>query len=114
MIKQSFKDLVLTNFPKLTVKRCYETPNLFGVFNQHNQQFNEKTRARSARKSWEIAYRLILRDELRPDWKEESEESITETHALLEEAKLAPNWRPMSHEDVDKMISEVLRSNTIT
>lgn len=107
----NYKALVLAVFPALTVERCTETPELFVMLNQHNQIFDEKTTAYSASKSWELAYRLMQRGELNPNWKEEAEKSMKETHAKLEIAKQDPKWRFMSHEDVSRMVEEVLNED---
>ena len=47
----------------------------------------------SAIKSWEIAYKLMIRGELQPYWKDDSEKSLMKSKEKLVEAKKDPNWQ---------------------
>lgn len=87
MKKRTFKDLVLVNFPELTVARDVVHPQLFVMLNKNGEMFNEVMTSYSASKAWEIAYRLMMRGELKPYWKEESKKSLNESHESLIEAK---------------------------
>jgi|GEM_PF-5808347 len=105
----SFKSLVLSSFPELTVKRDPECHNLFMMFNKNGETFSETMASYSAKKTWEIAHRLMLRGELQPYWKEESERSLQEAQEKLAAAKMDPDWQPMSETDVTQLVDEVLK-----
>ena len=108
MKNRDFKELVLVNFPELTVRRDVEHPQLFIMLNKKGEMFDEAMTSYSANKTWEIAYRLMLRGELKPDWKEESEKSSREIHEKLIEVQKDTSRKFITKNQVNKLINEVL------
>jgi len=86
-LKPNYKQLVLNRFPELTVKRDPINPKLFIMLNSDGELFTEKTTAYSASKTWNIAYILMQKNELQPDWKKESERKHAEFERIIEERK---------------------------
>lgn len=115
MKKRAFKDLVLVNFPELTVTRDVKHPQLFVMLNKNGEMFEEVMASYSASKTWEIAHRLMMRGELKPYWKEESEKALKEAHESLIEAKKDPNWKPLiTDQEIDALIDGVLYKHGFT
>lgn len=109
MKNSSFKSLVLTNFPELTVKRNLKYPELFVMLNKHGETFCEKMTSYSSKQTWKIAHSLMLRGELKPYWKEESEKSLKESQEKLIEAKKDKNRKFITKKQVHKLTNEVLK-----
>lgn len=109
MTNRSFNELVLVNFPDLTVRRDIKHPQLFVMLNKNGEMFDENMSSLSAKQTWEIAHRLMLRGELKPTWLEEHEKSMKEAHESLIEAKKDPNWKPsITDQEIDALVDGVL------
>lgn len=109
MTNRSFKELVLVNFPDLTVRRDIKHPQLFVMLNKNGEIFDEIMSSLSAKQTWEIAHRLMLRGELKPNWLEEHEKSMKEAHESLIEAQKDPNWKlSLTDREIDDLVDGVL------
>lgn len=104
----NFKALVLSKFPELSVKMDSDTSSLFVMLNKNGYIFDERTSAISANKVWEIAHTLMLRGELQPNWKEDSETSRKLSSEKLAEAKKDTNREFLSKNEVKQLIDEVI------